>query len=329
MGAQAVVTAVPDVRVLDVAAGAARMLARTGPSAVPEVLGLLAAATGSSRVTLESFTAGRPVGLPNDSDDTVCVRVRRGEESVGLLRLHDAAGPRARELAGVVADLVALSWREELLVADEAARLEEIADQLHDGPVQDLVAARFGTEMLVRSAATDGIDAEDGKAVHSAVSAGLLALRRLMWDLRPRAVGSGLVPALEALRDRLGDSGDIRLDVCLDAGTGSAELVSGLTPTSIETAYRYVQAVLRSTAVAQREAPGAIRTVRVELRRTSDAVHLRISAVDLPDHAPWRSRAQAVGGSLDLQPHGSVLRLPEMTTHRPGRRPVERAGAGL
>ena len=165
------------------------------------------------------------------------------------------------------------------LLADVEADRAQLASLLHDGAVQDLVAARYAID-----AATRGQRLEDAR---DAVQAALVALRRSLWHLRPRGEGD-LAAALSALSDRLLEAGLRPLVVRADAG------VEVLPATAATTAYRLVQAL----ALEPSASAGALLVV---LQRTELAVVVDVGgAPRLTDPQRWHRRARALGGDLSL-----------------------------
>lgn len=170
---------------------------------------------------------------------------------------------------------------------DEADRL---ADRLHDGAVQDLVAARWAADSAVRGG--------DPAATRQAVQTALQALRRVVWQLRPRGA-DGLEPALAALSVALVESGRPPMTVLASAGAADA-----LSPTASRVAYRLVQAVV----CAGPDQAG--QPVQVGLRTDGNTLVLTLHGGVLPpsdrwtdhwtddwaDH--WARRLRAVGGDL-------------------------------
>ena len=123
----------------------------------------------------------------------------------------------------------------ELLAAAERGR-DALADALHDGPVQALVAARYAADAAVR-----GADPADARA---AVQEALVAMRRSLWQLRPRG-GDGLTDALRELAERLAEAGRPPLTV-------QAEPAVDLAGSAGAAAYRFVQHLVGDAAVAVR-----------------------------------------------------------------------------
>ena len=76
------------------------------------------------------------------------------------------------------------------------------ADALHDGALQALVVARYAADAAVRGG--------DPAAARDAVQQALVALRRAVWQLRPRG-DQGLVTALEQLAVQILDAGGVTM----------------------------------------------------------------------------------------------------------------------
>lgn len=181
-----------------------------------------------------------------------------------------------RSVRSVPGDLLAL--------AD--ADLDALADRLHDGPIQTLVAARYACDASVRGAA-------DPAQARAAVQEALVALRREMWLLRPRGAG-GLSDALAALSGQRVSAGLPGLSVHLDTSVAAA-----LSPTASTAAYRLVQSVSRTVMTV----------LSVRLTRCGELAALDLdAAVDDPD--AWALRARALGGELVADSVCTRLLLP-------------------
>lgn len=181
-----------------------------------------------------------------------------------------------RSVRSVPGDLVAL--------AD--ADLAALADRLHDGPLQALVAARYACDASVRGAA-------DPALARAAVQDALVTLRREMWLLRPRGAG-GLSDALVGLSGQRVSAGLPGLSVHLDAGVAAA-----LSPSASATSYRLVQSVSRTVMTV----------LSVRLTRCGELAALDLdAAVDDPD--AWTLRARALGGELVADSASTRLLLP-------------------
>lgn len=206
----------------------------------------------------------------------------------------------------------ALDALDRLLVLEERER-GALADRLHDGPLQDLVATRYLADLTVQAAArsaTPATVAERLGAVRDAAQDALVGTRRLLGSLTARcADGTGLTQALAALGTAGGagggggGGGGLAVEVqAADAGT--------LPPGIAIVAYRLVQALLADTA--ERGATTAV----VRARRTSEALEVSVAGSVAPDlEAPavarWVVRIGMLGGSILTDPTGTTTaRLP-------------------
>jgi len=172
---------------------------------------------------------------------------------------------------------------------DEAAAL---ADTLHDGPAQALLAARYAVDAAVRGA--------DPAFARDAVQVAVVGLRRALWHLRPR--GSEDLPgALADLAARSaeqpgtepGTEPDLQVD---------ASLAGCLAPQAAAAAYRLVQALLAG-------ADGG--SARVRLYRDGPTGVLLVTGCGaLPRAASWSARACALGGRLTVSAQEVRLVLP-------------------
>lgn len=175
------------------------------------------------------------------------------------------------------------------LLAAAEHEADELADRLHDGVLQSLVVARYAADAAVRGA--DPADTRD------AVQDALVALRRLVWQLRPRGTGSfpEAVAALSAQRTSLGGA---PLDLVILSGDADA----GLCGSGRALAYRLVQA-----AVSE---PGPVRVaVQTEGRFVTVSVTGSLASQALPPTA-WDARARALGGRFEpAEPGARTTRL--------------------
>ncbi len=166
------------------------------------------------------------------------------------------------------------------------ADLDALADRLHDGPLQALVAARYACDASVRGAA-------DPAQARAAVQDALVALRREMWLLRPRGA-DGLSDALVALSGQRVSAGLPGLSVRLDTGVPAA-----LSPAASAAVYRLVQAVSRNVSTV----------LPVRLARCCAGAALDVGGpLDTVDG--WSTRARALGGELVADSACTRLLLP-------------------
>ncbi len=167
------------------------------------------------------------------------------------------------------------------LLADADAERDALADALHDGPVQVLVAARYACDAALRGG--------DAGLARDAVQEAVVALRRTMWQLRPRT--SSLPEALAALSDRLVEAGGAALALDVDAAADLPAPARAL-------AYRLVQALALTGPL------------RVTAATAPDGVVLTLRGAPLPDPDRWGRRCRLLGASLVPGPDGLRLHLP-------------------
>jgi hypothetical protein len=193
--------------------------------------------------------------------------------------------PTLRSAASVLALALGQRGCADLLDLAEADR-DELADALHDGPVQSLVVARFASDLAVRGG--------DATAARDAVQEALVSVRRQLWQIRPRGASS-LAAALDQLSAQRIAAGRPPLGLVLDTdvkGTGA------------NLAYRVVQ------VVAAADGP-----VRVAVRLDGPAIVIDIDAdTPLPTPDRWIRRARALGGDLSSSAGRLRLVLPPRST---------------
>ena len=166
------------------------------------------------------------------------------------------------------------------------ADADAAADALHDGALQALVVARYTADAALRGG--------DAALARDAVQEALVALRRAVWQLRPRG-DQGLVQALHDLGRQLTATGGAALHV--DADVEGAAAAEGLPGVVAAAAYRIVQHTAGQSPLT------------VTLRRTVSGLRLDLDAA-VPDPAGEALRARAVGGELSTTSYGACLRLP-------------------
>lgn len=173
---------------------------------------------------------------------------------------------------------------------------EQIANALHDGPVQDLVAARYATDVALRGG--ELMPARD------AVQIALVALRQTLWFLRPRGA-AGLAPALAALSRHLEETGRPGLELRLDETACAA-----LAPAVASAGYRLVQAVVPPAGAAPAVVAVGWDGARVVLEIDG--------GTRLPAAERWSARARTVAADLHLSaPPGTALVLTVPVPARP------------
>ncbi|MDT7858171.1 histidine kinase [Rubrivirga sp. S365] len=197
------------------------------------------------------------------------------------------------------------SARRHLAEGREAERVRTAQD-LHDGPVQDLHALRMRLAVLARGA-DDGLRAALAETATEARSV-VEELRRVAEDLRPPALGPfGLAAALRAHAARFADRHP-GLDVALDLDDDGQAL-----PEPVRLAlFRVAQEAMTNAAkhagagrvsVALRVGPGA-----VEVEVADDGAGYAVPADLLTPSAPGHyglvgmaERAEAVGAALAVE----------------------------
>lgn len=177
----------------------------------------------------------------------------------------------------------------DLIVVEEAERGAAGA-RLHDGLVQDLLAARYLADLAL-SAAAKGADVETLRvrleSIREAASLALAGSRRMMADLTARGTdGVGLAGALRST------AASVLPAATVVTGDDSDSELGELPPATAVTAHRLAGALLRVCASA---AP--ILTVR----RDGHTLTLTLDApvdLDRPEVSGWVTRATALGGSV-------------------------------
>ena len=283
----------------DAVAGLAVDLVRTGRDGLPAALAALVAATGLRAAVLRGPAPGDAVlaaagerlqAVPGPAVDELPVH-RPGAPGAAPVAVLVVTGSRPALLpllrsAAAVLGLALAAGAPDLLDAVEHDR-DELADRLHDGALQDLLVARLAADVAVRGGSP--VLARD------AVQEALVALRRLLWHVRPRTERD-LPSALSALSARLVEAGGLPLRVL---GVLPA---AGLDAPVSTAAFRLVQAVAVDAGPAERAVTVALRPDPA----TPGSVVLDVDGgLALADPVRWRARLRALGGDL----HGSPGRL--------------------
>ena len=292
----------------------AALLAEQGERGLPAALDLLVHRLGLRSAVLRETVDGRPGGVlavsgetlhavplmrlvgawgPHVPDSTIEIPVSASGRHVATVTVVGARPSQLPVLRACAAVLGLLDRRDPrplpLALLDAAdADAHSLADALHDGPVQDLVVARYAADAAVRGA--DPVGARD------AVQAALVALRRALWLLRPRG-GSGeeLASALRALSDQLVVTGRPALALDLDPHAAAA-----LSPQAASTSYRLVQ------CVAAGDDP-----VAVSLRAERATLVLEVDGGRPLPPGRWNDRARALGAELHIDRGRLRLVLPD------------------
>jgi signal transduction histidine kinase len=242
---------------------------------------------------------------PSKLEASVFSAIVIGTGALFLLVIARMAG-LVRRLAGSMSELeagqvarVALTRR--TLWVSESER-NQLASELHDGPVQQLTALSYRVQSLRGKVEKDGKQAVEGfKAVQQALSSEIVDLRRLMASLRPGAL---VERGLEAT---VGD----HLATALQ-GTGIASRLTVTLPCrpepEVETVvYRVIQEAI-SDAVE-----GRANEIQISLGESGGQLHLLItddgSGLEAADDGPdtltvslegLRERIEIIGGTFNV-----------------------------
>ncbi len=220
-------------------------------------------------------------------------------------RAHLTAVPPQRQFVATVtapgADAVARDAQRELVT---------LAHDLHDGPVQSLIAASLALQLAERAAGEgDGVLPRGLAEAREALTDALHVLRATMTSLDPPGVQGGLGQMLSALRER---AAALTLD---DRATGavSAEIAGAVF--RLLAALGATEAHLPALAVVTRDRPGVV-LCEVRLRGTDAAERSLREEVEralrrLHALGARAAVARATGGA-DL-----LLALPAHTTDAP------------
>jgi signal transduction histidine kinase len=191
------------------------------------------------------------------------------------------AGITLSSIVAVVVLVIPLMWtlvararrahqqREAMIQRAMDASLDErrrIAADLHDGVVQELVAASFAVASSAQDAAARG-DTELAGQLRSAsetVRTSIGGMRSLLVDIYPANLrAAGLTPALRDL------AGTVRTDVAVDV---SGEAANALTAEQQEVVFRVAQECLRNAA-----SHAHAREIRLVLQGDSSAIILEVA----------------------------------------------------
>lgn len=316
-------TAARDMRVGEMAdvLRAAQLLVsgRRGTDAERDVLALLAALTGATCVTLRNADTGTESSAAGTSlvsgPDVVrlSLPLSYADQNLGLLTIAAVTtlSVGQEQAAALIADLLAMQLMTtrsaDALTAAKADRRriaarfieaserehEELASQLHDGPLQSLVAARYVTDIA-------GLALRDGSLdeARQGVQAGLVHARRALWQLRPHASdGQDLAGALQSLATQLGDYIGLRVEV------ETLGVPPVLPPSVASAAFRLSQEML-CAAVRDRAATRALVSLELDANMlvlvvTDDGVG---QVVEVPAGlARWREWVSLLGGDVRLR----------------------------
>lgn len=160
-------------------------------------------------------------------------QVRSRQDLVAALARERAGRAEAERQRAAARHLVAHTLR-----VEESER-RRLAQALHDGPVQDLLAARFELGRVGRG------DAESSSRTESALAHALAQLREAIFDLHPPVLERlGLPAAMDELVAELARRGRARVtaDVAPEATGAQDELLFSLSRELLSNAVRHAQA---------------------------------------------------------------------------------------
>jgi signal transduction histidine kinase len=191
----------------------------------------------------------------------------------------------------------------ENLEAEERVR-QRISEQLHDGALQDLLAAR---QDLVEAAGATGDAATRAEMLDYAregVERAVKLLREAVHALHPVVLQhGGLEAAMQAAADQAARQGSFRAEVTVDPAAAGLrdELVLSLARELLTNAAKHAQADVVQVTVARQDG-------HVLLEVADDGRGLdpeAVAAAPMAGHIGLASliqRVEAVGGTLDLRP---------------------------
>jgi signal transduction histidine kinase len=203
----------------------------------------------------------------------------------------------------------------------EAAEHERTrwAQELHDETLQDLASVNVLLSTARRSPRAD----QRGQAIDAAmaqVTESIRNLRSLISDLRPAALDElGVVPAVEALVDRVGAISGLQIALDMDLEPGSDRLEVRVEPAVELTIYRLTQEAL-TNVVKHADAE----QVRIRIIEANGWIEVTVNddghGFDATAHTEgfgllgMRERVELAGGSFELHsdPDGTTVcaRLP-------------------
>jgi signal transduction histidine kinase len=227
--------------------------------------------------------------------------------------LEQTVASRTEKLHAVIADLQKVDDQRRRLLSHVVRAQENertrIANDIHDDPLQKLVAAKMQTELVQRSHG----DLEELQTINDTIRSCISSLRLLLFDLRPPILDDeGVGPAIRYFLEQW--DADIAFDV-------RDELLREIPVESRAILYRIAHEALSNA----RKHADATR-LDIELKASGDGYLMRISddgvgfdpqeiGMTKPGHlglAAMRERAEIAGGRIDLHSlpgAGTVLKV--------------------
>jgi signal transduction histidine kinase len=226
--------------------------------------------------------------------------------------LEQTVASRTDQLHEVIADLQKVDEQRRRLLSHVVRAQEDertrIANDIHDDPLQKLVAAKMQTELVQRSHG----DLDELETINDTIRSCISSLRLLLFDLRPPILDDeGVGPAIRYVLEQW--DAEIAFDV-------RDELLREIPVESRAILYRIAHEALSN---ARKHAEAS--RLDVELKANGDGYLMRISddgvgfdPMDVaakPGHlglAAMRERAEMAGGTIDLHSlpgAGTVLKV--------------------
>lgn len=230
----------------------------------------------------------------------------------------DYADPDVRQVAAVINSLLYTleeqrsDFTRRIFTAQEVER-REVAQRLHDGPVQTLAVQQMELGLLERRE-LDSLTAQEMRDVAELGQSAIDALRAVIRDVRPTALDElGLIPAISAFLDeRLGPLG---IGHQLEVTEGTPGRLPAMTEATIfRTAQEAIHNVIRHARASEV-------LVRLHLGRREAVLLVEDNGVGITQEdlaAPglgilgMRERASLIGGTLQIgrrKEGGTRLRL--------------------
>jgi signal transduction histidine kinase len=214
--------------------------------------------------------------------------------------LEHTVAARTEKLHEVIADMEKVDEQRRLLLSHVVHAQEDertrIANDIHDDPLQKLVAAKMQTELMQRSPG----DLEDLTRLSETIRSCIASLRLLLFDLRPPILDAeGVGPAISYVLERW--DADIEFDVRDD-------LLRDIPIESRVILYRIAHEALSN---ARKHADASRLDIEIKARGNDYLMQISDDGVGFdplevatrPGHmglAAMRERAEMAGGRIDL-----------------------------
>lgn len=215
-------------------------------------------------------------------------------------RLEIAVADRTDQLRATIAELEQIdAQRRQLLQGLVRAQEDErtrLANDIHDDPLQKLVAVKMHVELLRRRG--DHVDSLD--EIHETLRSCITSLRFMLFDLRPPILDErGLAPALERFVEQSGleATASVRDEVEAEIDPDTRVILYRIAQEALTNVKKHADA--SHVAIRLQERAGGIL-----MRISDDGVGFRSEdVVDRPGHlglGSMRERAEMAGGRCSL-----------------------------